>query len=159
MKTVAFKIPAKVADAANAWVQPLDAAADREVPRTESMKCIASDAPVSLQAHARVQSTRDALRQAMTATATAATLGVLEVNLKVIDALFAQSDAAVELWSSALATRLRAQASAARHIYDAAATWMDVATNTTRRFGGTVKPILPTWTDQFGNNARIESQR
>jgi hypothetical protein len=95
----------------------------------------------------RARDTRESLQQAVTHSATAAAHGMLELNGKVIDLLRAQSDAAFELWRSALAAgslseAVRVQTSGLRQAYEATATHAkDVAETATRAIGDTVKPL------------------
>ena len=95
----------------------------------------------------RARDTRESLQQAVTHSATAAAHGMLELNGKVIDLLRAQSDAAFELWRSALTAgslseAVRVQTSGLRQAYEATATHAkDVAETATRAIGDTVKPL------------------
>jgi hypothetical protein len=108
----------------------------------------------TLQAHARIQTSNAALRNAVSETTTAATSTVLEVNGKVIDAVRAQSDAAIELWRStmsagSLSEVVRLQTSGARQAYETAANhWKDVAETTTRWFSAAIKPLQSALTDR-----------
>jgi len=105
-------------------------------------------------AYARAQSTTEQFRHAVTETAAASTRGALEVNGKVINAMRAQSDAAMELWRSTLtassfAEAVRAQTSGTRQLYETAAThWRDVAETTTRWISASVMPMQSAWTDR-----------
>jgi hypothetical protein len=106
------------------------------------------------QAYANVQATGASFRQAMAETANATTRGALEVNGKVIEALRAQSDAAFDVWRSALTAgsfseAVQLQASGARQVYEtAAAHWKDVADTTRRWLGTTVRPFQAPWIDR-----------
>jgi hypothetical protein len=95
----------------------------------------------------RGQAATASFRHAVAETAAATTKGVLEVNAKVLEALRAQSDAALDLWRSALAAEsfseaVRVQTSGARQAYDSVAHhWKDVAETTNRWFGAAMRPI------------------
>ena len=94
------------------------------------------------------------LRLVVAETAQATTLGAMEVNGKVLDALRAQSDVALDLWRAALKTNsvsdaIALQASGTRQAYEIAArNWTDVAESARRWFGATVKPFQTAWIRQ-----------
>jgi len=106
------------------------------------------------QAYARAQATTEALRQAVTESATVTSRGALEINGKVIEALRAQSDAAFDLWRSALSAgsvseAIRVQTSGTRHVYETTASqWKDIAETAGRWFSATVRPMQSVWTNQ-----------
>jgi hypothetical protein len=126
----------------------------RTVSTAPAARLVDAAAEQTLQAHARVQTGNVALRNAVSETTTAATSTVLEVNGKVIDAVRAQSDAAIELWRStmsagSLSEVVRLQTSGARQAYETAANhWKDVAETTTRWFSAAMKPIQSALTDR-----------
>lgn len=106
------------------------------------------------EAYARAQATTQSLRQAVTESATATTRGAVEINGKVIDAVRAQSDAALDLWRAALTAgsvseAIRIQTGGARQVYETAATqWKDIAEASARLLTASVKPMQSVWTDQ-----------
>jgi hypothetical protein len=106
------------------------------------------------EAYERGQAATASFRHAVAETAAATTKGVLEVNAKVLDALRAQSDAALDLWRSALAAEsfseaVRVQTSGARQAYDSVAHhWKDVAETTNRWFGAAMRPIQSALSDR-----------
>lgn len=95
----------------------------------------------------RARDNGESVQQAVAESAAAAANGMLELNGKVIDLLRAQSDAAFELWRSALTAgslseAVRVQTSGLRQAYEATATHAkDVAATATRAIGDTVKPL------------------
>lgn len=99
------------------------------------------------EAYATVKATAETLRQAVAESAAASSRGVIEVNDKFIDAMRAQSDAAFDLWRSALSATtvseaIRIQTGGARQVYETAATqWKDLAETTTRWLTASVKPM------------------
>jgi hypothetical protein len=103
------------------------------------------------QAYAQAQATGETFRQALAESANVTTRGALEVNGKVIDALCAQSEAALDLWQSTLSAgsfseAVRLQATGARQVYETVAShWKDVAETTGRWLGASVKPIQSAW--------------
>jgi hypothetical protein len=111
-----------------------------------------SGADQAREAYARVKATTETLRQAAAESATATSRGVVEVNGKLIDAMRAQSDAAFELWRSALSATsvseaIRIQTTGARQVYETAASqWKDIAETTGRWLAASVKPIQSAWT-------------
>jgi hypothetical protein len=105
------------------------------------------------QTFKQARTTSESLRQAMAETAQATTLGALEVNAKVMEALQAQSDAALDLWRTALQANslsdaISLQTSGARQVYETASShWADVAESARRWFGATVKPLQAPWSE------------
>ena len=103
---------------------------------------------------ARMKASTESLRQAAAESATATSRGVIEVNEKLIEAARAQSDAAFELWRSALSANsvseaIRIQSAGARQVYETATSqWKDIAEMTGRLFTASVKPIQSAWTVQ-----------
>jgi hypothetical protein len=90
----------------------------------------------------------DALRKAVRDAMAVSAQGALEVNGKIIDALNAQSHAALDLLRSALGNssplpeRLNAQTSAAREAFEtASAQWKDIAETTTRWMTKSFEPL------------------
>ncbi|MXQ14431.1 phasin family protein [Microvirga makkahensis] len=89
----------------------------------------------------------EAIRQAMRETVAASAKGALEVNEKIIQALQAQGDAAIDLWRAAienprLPDSLNAQTGAARQAFQAASSqWKDVAETTARWMTRSVEPL------------------
>ena len=89
----------------------------------------------------------EAFRQALSEAVTASAKGALEVNDKVIVALNTQSNAALDLWRSALSPAplpeaFQAQASATRQVYaTASAQWKDVADTTDLWFTRSLVPL------------------
>lgn len=126
----------------------------------------AAEAPASAQTAAatgadqardtfeRSQAATASFRHAVAETAAATTKGAMEVNAKVLEALRAQSDAALDLWRSTLAAEsfseaVRIQTSGARQAYDSVAHhWKDVAETTNRWFGAAMRPIQSAWSDR-----------
>jgi hypothetical protein len=96
---------------------------------------------------ARAQGSTEALRQAVTESATAATRGMVEINGRMFDLLRAQSDATFSLWrqtlqAGTLSEAVRAQTSGVRQAYEATASqWKDLAEVTSRVMGDTVRPL------------------
>jgi hypothetical protein len=99
----------------------------------------------ALLSSARKQS--DALRKAMSEAVTATAQGALEVNGKIIDALHMQSDAAIDLWCSAISPSplpeaFKAQSHATRKVYEtASAQWKDIAETTALWFTKSLEPL------------------
>jgi hypothetical protein len=93
------------------------------------------------------QARGDVLRQAVSETVAVTARGALEVNEKILEALQAQSNAALEIWRTALsAPRLsdviRVQASGTRQAYEAAsAQWTDIATTTAQWLNKSLEPL------------------
>ncbi|MBM6581149.1 phasin family protein [Microvirga sp. BT689] len=89
----------------------------------------------------------DAFRQAVGEVVTASAKGALEVNGKIIEALNVQSNAALDLWRSAISPTplpeaLKAQSQATRQAYEAAsAQWKDVAETTALWFTKSLEPL------------------
>jgi hypothetical protein len=89
----------------------------------------------------------DAFRQAVGEAVTASAKGALEVNGKIIDAMNVQSNAALDLWRSAISPTplpevLKAQSHATRQAYEAAsAQWKDVAESTALWFTKSLEPL------------------
>jgi hypothetical protein len=107
-----------------------------------------NDQPVEVAQPAPIPQARgDVLRQVVSETVAVTARGALEVNEKILGALQAQSDAAIEIWRTALsAPRLsdviRAQASGTRQAYEAAsAQWTDIATTTAQWFNKSLEPL------------------
>ena len=102
-------------------------------------------APEALFSSAKKQG--DAFRQAVGEAVTASAQGALEVNGKIIDALTAQSSAALDLWRSAISPAplpeaLKAQSQATRLAYEAAsAQWKGVAESTALWFTKSLEPL------------------
>lgn len=96
----------------------------------------------------------DALRQALSQAALATAHGALEINDKVITAVRDQSEAAIDLWRSAvhaphLADALHVQTSGTRQAYEAAsAQWKDIAETTARWFHKSLEPLQAMITDR-----------
>nr|WP_245571773.1 phasin family protein [Microvirga subterranea] len=73
--------------------------------------------------------------------------GALEVHDKIIEALQAQSDAAIEVWESSLkaphlSEAIRVQTNGARKAYEtASAQWTDIATTTASWFHKSFEPF------------------
>jgi len=93
------------------------------------------------------QQRSEALRQAVREAVTVSARGALEVNDKIIEALQAQSDAAIELWRTTLSTprlaeAIRVQADGTRQAYEtASARWTDIATTTAQWFNRSLEPL------------------
>jgi hypothetical protein len=106
------------------------------------------------ETYVQARAAGESLRQAMAETAQATTLGALEVNGRMMEALRAQSDVAFDLWRAALRTNslsdaISLQATGARQVYETAANhWADVAESTRRWLGATVRPFQATWPDR-----------
>jgi hypothetical protein len=89
----------------------------------------------------------DVLRHALREAVTVSAQGVLEVNGKIIDALQAQSHAAIDLWQNAIRTphlsdALSTQTSATRQAYEtASAQWKDIAETTAHWFTRSFEPL------------------
>jgi hypothetical protein len=89
----------------------------------------------------------DAIRQAMSEAVAASAKGALEVNGKIIEALNIQSNAALDLWRSAikpspLPEAFQAQTSATRQAYQAASEqWKSVAETTALWFTRSLEPL------------------
>ncbi len=89
----------------------------------------------------------DAIRQAMSEAVAASAKGALEVNGKIIEALNIQSNAALDLWRSAikpspLPEAFQAQTSATRQAYQTASEqWKDVAETTALWFTRSLEPL------------------
>ena len=89
----------------------------------------------------------DAFRQAVGEAVTASAKGALEVNGKIIDALNVQSNAALDLWRSAISPTplpevLKAQSLATRQAYEASsAQWKDVAESTALWVTKSLEPL------------------
>ncbi|MBF9234985.1 phasin family protein [Microvirga alba] len=101
-------------------------------------------APIeAVQPSSTPQDTSDALRQSVSEAAR----GALEVNDKILDALQAQSDAALDLWRSTLRAHhfsdaILAQTSSTREAYEnASAHWKDIAETTARWFHKSLEPL------------------
>jgi hypothetical protein len=128
------------------------ASAARESAGVPVATILQTGADQAREAYARVKATTESLRQAATESATVTTRGVIEVNEKLIDAMRAQSDAAFELWRSALSATsvseaIRIQTTGARQVYETAASqWKDIAETTGRVLSASVKPIQSAWT-------------
>ena len=143
---LAVEFVAKVAEAA-----PIPSAEDVIAPASRLLEAGAEQAR---EVYARARVTTDTFRNAVTETANLSTRGALEVNGKVIDALRAQSDAAFDLWRSALTAEsfseaIQNQATGTRQFYETtAAHWKDVADTARRLFGETVAPMQSAWIDR-----------
>jgi hypothetical protein len=93
------------------------------------------------------QARGEVLRKAVSETVAVSARGALEVNEKIIEALQAQSDAAFEIWRSALsaprlADAIRVQASGTRQAYEAAsAQWTDIAKTTAHWLNKSLEPL------------------
>jgi hypothetical protein len=102
----------------------------------------------------RSQAASASFHHAVAETAAATTRGALEVNAKVLEALRAQSDAALDLWRSALTAEsfseaVRVQTSGARQAYDSVAHhWKDVAETTNRWLGAAMRPLQSALSDR-----------
>ena len=89
----------------------------------------------------------DTIRQAMSEAVAASAKGALEVNGKIIEALNIQSNAALDLWRSAikpspLPEAFQAQTSATRQAYQAASEqWKGVAETTALWFTRSLEPL------------------
>jgi hypothetical protein len=89
----------------------------------------------------------DVLRQAMSEAAAASARGALEFNDKIIDALNIQSNAAFDLWRTALDTRhlpeaFTTQTNATRQAYEtASAQWKDAAETAARWLTLSLEPL------------------
>jgi hypothetical protein len=89
----------------------------------------------------------DAIRQAMSEAVAASAKGALEVNGKIIEAFNIQSNAALDLWRSAikpspLPEAFQAQTSATRQAYQAASEqWKSVAETTALWFTRSLEPL------------------
>lgn len=127
-------------------------------PTTEAIETIAEAAAATLPqisakpveadalfASARRQS--DAIRKAVSESVAASAQGALEVNGKIIEAFHMQSDAAIDLWRSAMSPSplpeaLKAQSHATRKAYEtASAQWKDIAETTALWFTKSVEPL------------------
>jgi len=102
-------------------------------------------AATALRSSAHKQS--DVLRQAMSEAVAASTKGALELNGKIIDALNAQRDVAIDLWRTALSPSplpetFKAQSHATRQAYEAAsAQWKDIAETTALWVTKSLEPL------------------
>jgi hypothetical protein len=89
----------------------------------------------------------DALRQAISESAATSAKGALEVNGKIIEAFSVQSNAALDLWRSAikpssLPEAFQAQSSATRQAYETASKqWKDIAETTALWFTRSLEPL------------------
>jgi hypothetical protein len=117
----------------------------------------AAPAPVAAQVQSAMQAVREpfavvkasteTLRLAVAESAAASSRGVIEVNDKLIEAMRAQSDAAFDLWRSALSATsvpeaIRIQTGGARQVYETAATqWKDIAETTGRWLAASMQPM------------------
>ncbi|QFU15654.1 phasin family protein [Microvirga thermotolerans] len=96
----------------------------------------------------------DALRQAMGQSVLATAHGALEINDRIIAAVRDQSEAAIDLWRSALEAShpteaLRVQATGARQACEvAAAHWKDIAEATARLFHRSFEPFQTVMADR-----------
>jgi hypothetical protein len=94
-----------------------------------------------------VQERGEVLRQAVTEAVAVTAKGALEVNGKIIEALTAQSDAALELWRSALTAShlseaIRVQANGTRQAYeDASVQLRGIAETTAHWFNKSIEPL------------------
>jgi hypothetical protein len=94
-----------------------------------------------------VQERGEVLRQAVSEAVAVTAKGALEVNGKIIEALTAQSDAALELWRSALTAphlseAIRVQTSGTRQAYEnASAQLRDIAETTAHWFNKSIEPL------------------
>jgi hypothetical protein len=90
---------------------------------------------------------RDALRKVMSEAVNATARGALEVHDKILGALQAQSNAALEAWETSLkaphlSEAIRVQTNGARKAYEAAsAHWTDIATTTASWFHKSLEPF------------------
>ncbi|MCB8820496.1 phasin family protein [Microvirga rosea] len=89
----------------------------------------------------------DTMRQALSQAAFATAHGALEINDKIINAVQAQGEAALELWRSTmdaphLTDALRLHSNGTRQAYEAAsAQWRDIAETTARWFHKSIEPL------------------
>lgn len=89
----------------------------------------------------------EAMRQAMREAVSVSTKGALEVNDKIIQALQAQGNAAIDLWRNAIDNSRQpggfdAQTGAARQAFEtASAQWKDVAESTARWMTMSMEPL------------------
>lgn len=89
----------------------------------------------------------DALRRVMSEAVNATARGALEVHDKIIEALQAQSNAALEVWETSLkaphlSEAIRVQSNGARQAYEtASAQWTDIATTTASWFQKSLEPF------------------
>lgn len=110
--------------------------------RASELKPVAAD---TLFSSARKQS--DTFRQAVGEAVAVSAKGALEVNDKIIDALNVQSNAALDLWRSAISPAplpeaFKTQSHATRQAYEAAsAQWKDIAESTALWFTKSLEPL------------------
>jgi hypothetical protein len=89
----------------------------------------------------------DALRKVMSEAVNATARGALEVHDKIIEALQAQSHAALEVWETSLKARhlsdaIHVQTNGARRAYEtASAQWTDIATTTANWLNKSLEPF------------------
>lgn len=120
-------------------------------PAPSAVELLDAGTEQALHGLARVRSTGEGLRQVMTETARATTMGALDVNDKVLEALRAQSDTALETWQSALkagtlSEAINVQSAGTRQMYEVAtARWGEVADSARRWVGACVKPMQSAW--------------
>jgi hypothetical protein len=140
VKSVKQAAPAEVMDATSEMTLDLAPAPLPVVP--------SSVEPVEVVQIAQASQARgEVLRKAVSETVAVSARGALEVNEKIIEALQAQSDAAFEIWRTALsaprlADAIRVQASGTRQAYEAAsAQWTDIAKTTAQWFNKSLEPL------------------
>jgi hypothetical protein len=98
-------------------------------------------------AYARARETGDTFRQAVADSTTATTRGFLEFNGKVLDLVWAQNDATLDLWRStlnagSLSEAIRVQTHGLREAYETtAAQWKDLAETAGRLMGEAARPL------------------
>jgi hypothetical protein len=106
-----------------------------------------ADAPSAPEPRLPPRERTDALRKVMSEAVNATARGALEVHDKIIDALQAQSHAALELWETTLKAphltdAIRVQTNGARRAYEtASAQWTDIATTTANWLNKSLEPF------------------
>jgi len=136
--------PGPKADLIELAAVPATAALEAAKPAKPASQKAAEMKPAAAEAlFSSAKKQNDAFRQAVGEAAK----GALEVNGKIIDALNVQSNAALDLWRSAISPAplpeaLQAQGNATRQAYEAAsAQWKDIAESTALWFTKSLEPL------------------
>jgi hypothetical protein len=107
----------------------------------------ADDDPQAPAAQLLPRERSDALRKVMSEAVNATARGALEVHDKIVEALQAQSHAALEVWETSLkaphlSDAIRVQTNGARRAYEtASAQWIDIATTTANWLNRSLEPF------------------
>jgi hypothetical protein len=105
-------------------------------------------------AYAGARDAGETLRQAVAASATATTRGMVELNGKVLDLMRSQTDAAFALWrttltAGSLSEAVRVQSAGVRQAYETGAEhWKDIAETTGRLMAEAARPLQTPWNRQ-----------